>query len=139
MCIRDSYTTQGKLTPKYEKGRTGLAPVYEQAQLDELRREMNPAQSLIRRDISDKPAKRDKPANVQTVALVRQIAAMLKPAVSLADKWRLTIDEAVQLSGLSKGEIKKAIKAGRLKAEKRGAHGSRVIKREDLLAYNKKY
>ena len=27
----------------------------------------------------------------------------------------------------------------RLKAEKRGAHGSRVIKREDLLAYNKKY
>ena len=142
----ERYTSQGKLTPKYEKGRTGLAPVYTEAQLDEVKRQMDaaakPAQSLVRQDAGDKPAKRD---SVQAVALLERIALALNnsgaalPAVSLSEKFRLTVTEAAQLSGLSKSEIEKAIKAGKLKSEKRGAHGARVIKREDLIAYNKKH
>ncbi len=145
----ERYTSQGKLTPKYEKGRTGLAPVYTEAQLDEVKRQMDaaakPAPALVRQDAGDKPAKRDKPDSVQAVALLERIASALNnyraalPAVSLSEKFRLTVTEAAQLSGLSKSEIEKAIKAGKLKSEKRGAHGARVIKREDLIAYNKKH
>jgi excisionase family DNA binding protein len=72
-------------------------------------------------------------------ALVGGILEYMPPPVPLHEKLRLTIDEAVRYSGLSKGEIEGAIKSKKLKAEKRGPRRSWIIKREDLLAYNKKH
>jgi hypothetical protein len=52
--------------------------------------------------------------------------------VSLADKLRLTIPEAVAYTGLGRAELERAIKAGKLKPEHRGPHGARVILRTEL-------
>ncbi len=56
--------------------------------------------------------------------------------LSLADKLTLSLMEAAQLSGLSRGHLREAIDAGKLKARIIG-RGWRV-KRDDLDAYVKK-
>ncbi len=50
----ERYTAKGKLTPIYEKGRTGLAPIYDKAQLDELKAEMSiPPAAQVKPDKAD--------------------------------------------------------------------------------------
>ncbi len=58
----ERYTSKGKLTPRYEKGRTGPAPVYEQQQLDALKAEMEQAATapVVQHDKPAKSGKSDK-------------------------------------------------------------------------------
>jgi excisionase family DNA binding protein len=142
----ERYTSKGRLTPKYEPGRTGPAPVYDQAQLDELKKEMGdtpharPAPAKHDNDDkSDKPAKSDalmrRPAQVENFAAL--IAALDKgrtPSISdLSNKLILKLDEAAQLTGLSRGILREAIETGKLKARIIGRAWR--IKRADLDSY----
>lgn len=142
----ERYTSKGRLTPKYEQGRTGPAPVYDQAQLDELKKEMDaPAQHQP--VMRDKPAKSDK-GDSATTALARRVdlSAFIEaiqstrssqPSISdLSAKLLLKLDEAAQLTGLSRGHLREAINAGKLKARIIGRAWR--VKRTDLDAYIKK-
>ncbi|MDQ3257494.1 MAG: helix-turn-helix domain-containing protein [Acidobacteriota bacterium] len=80
-------------------------------------------------------------ALVELLAAIEAARASISPATTISDlahKLRLTVPEAVRYSGLARGEIERAIDAGKLPAEKRGSHGARVIRRTDLEVYEKK-
>jgi excisionase family DNA binding protein len=145
----ERYTTKGRLTPSYEKGRTGPAPVYDKAQLDELKKEMDAAAAEPRAIVKrDKPAKPDKGDNGNALALrsgktdlAAFVAAMNSartPSIAdLAHKLMLAEKEAARLSGLPLTQIREARKSGKLKAILTG--GGWRVKRGDLDAYVRKF
>ncbi len=147
----ERYTTKGKLTPRYEPGRTGPAPVYDRAQLDGLKDEMSAALAPPDPVKRDKPVKGDKDdtggalvlsrsgssaALVELVAAIESARAQAKPQAPLEAKLTLNVVEASALSGLSRSHLLEAIHAGKLKAKIIG-RGWRV-KRDNLDAYVKK-
>lgn len=139
----ERYTAAGRLTPTYEKGRTGPAPVYDRAQLDALKREMSDGATEPRRPVKhDKPAKHDSkptalaipqrklPELAQFFAAV-EAARTAQPSIAdLAAKPILTRAEAQKLTGLSRGVLKAAVQAGKLKETLIGR--AYRIKRDDL-------
>jgi excisionase family DNA binding protein len=149
----ERYTAQGKLTPTYEKGRTGPAPVYDQAQLDELKKQMDEAGDVSHSTVQhDKPAKHDKHDkhdrrdNKDDALVLRSgsradlaafIAALDKArGLSVADiaaKPLLTRTEAQRYTGLSRELLHEAVESGKVKEVKLGR--SYRIKRTDLDAY----
>ncbi|HMF55834.1 MAG TPA: helix-turn-helix domain-containing protein [Pyrinomonadaceae bacterium] len=145
----ERYTSQGKLTPTYEKGRTGLAPVYDQAQLDELKKQMNEAGDASHSAVQhDKPAKHDKhdSGNKDGALVLRSgsradlaafIAALDKAhGLSISDiaaKPLLTRAEAQRYTGLSRELLHEAVTSGKVKEVKLGR--AYRIKRTDLDAY----
>jgi excisionase family DNA binding protein len=145
----ERYTAQGKLTPSYEKGRTGPAPVYDQAQLDELKKQMDEAadvvHSAIKTDKRDKGDKGDKTDKDSALVLRSGSRADLAAFIAVIDKARgqsiadlaakplLTRDEAQRLTGLSRGLLKEAVAAGKLKERLLGR--AYRIKRTELEAY----
>ncbi len=145
----ERYTAQGKLTPSYEKGRTGPAPIYDQTQLDELKRQMDEAadstRSAVKLDKGDKRDKTDK-GDKDSALVLRSgsradlaafIAAIEKArgqsVADLAAKPLLTRDEAQRLTGLSRGLLKEAVASGQLKERLLGR--AYRIKRTELEAY----
>lgn len=135
----ERYTAQGKLTPTYEKGRTGPAPVYDQAQLDELKRQMDEAadatQSAVKPDKTDKADKRDKTdkgdrdgalvlRSGSRADLAAFIAALDKARgqsiTDIAAKPLLTRAEAQRYTGLSRELLREAVTSGRVKELKLG-------------------
>ncbi len=153
------HVKQGNIGVRYEKGKTGDVAVFDETELRKLKARLEAERapthaidtvpvegsesitaeprSLMR--LSDVPRQ-----GMQLIDLITAIesARAQTPSLSvvpLHEKLRLTIDEAVRYSGLSRGEIEGAIKSKKLKAEKRGPRRSWIIKREDLLAYNKKH
>ena len=149
----ERYTAKGRLTPAYEKGRTGLAPVYDKAQLDDLKKDMHtpgarPEVNVVK---PDKPDRRSKPGKGKALALrglgksealaelivaIETARSAARPLAPLADKLTLNLSEASALSGLSRGHLRQAIEEKRLKARIIG-RGFRV-KRADLDAYVRK-
>jgi len=145
----ERYTAQGKLTPTYGKGRTGPAPVYEQTQLDELKRQMDGAadatHSAVKSDKSDK-ADRDDNGNKDGALVLRSgsradlvsfIAALDKARgqsiTDIAAKPLLTRAEAQQYTGLSRELIREAVTSGKVKEIKLGR--AYRIKRAELDSY----
>ena len=63
-------------------------------------------------------------------------AVASKPALSVADKLTLSLMEAAQLSGLSRGHLREAIENKKLKARIIGRAWR--VKRDDLDAYVRK-
>ncbi len=147
----ERYTTKGRLTPKYEPGRTGPAPVYDRTQLDTLKAEMQ--KPVLRPTVKhDKPAQTDKPdkddksnglmlrsgSRADLAALIAAIdGARATSVTDLSHKLALTEKEAARLSGYPLSQIRAARKAGRLKATLTGS-GWRV-KRRDLDVYVSKF
>lgn len=145
----ERYTAQGKLTPTYEKGRTGLAPVYDQEQLDQVKKQMDEAGNAIHAPIqTDKPDKKDKtdkPDKDGALVLRSGNRADLAAFIAAIDKARgqsvadlaakplLTRDEAQRLTGLSRGFLKEAVASGQLKERLLGR--AYRIKRTELEAY----
>lgn len=94
--------------------------------------------------LKDSPPPRKNAENRSTTALARReegrdlrelLASLLEsrntsPAVRPSEKLTLTLRDAALLSGLSRGYLLEAIKAGKLRAEKRGRGWN--IKRSDL-------
>jgi excisionase family DNA binding protein len=145
----ERYTAKGKLTPTYEKGRTGPAPVYDKAQLDELKKEMEAMISTPRPPVKDKkPAKKDKPdkgngiiirpnKNNDLIELLAAIDRARTPStLDVSAKLLLSISEAQKLTGLSDQHLRDAIHSGRLKGKIIGR--GYKLKRTDLDLYIRK-
>ena len=84
---------------------------------------------------------RPREASLGRFAELRELAAVLRPAPSLADlavKFALTVAEASELTGYGRGVIEAALRSGKLKSSKLGRRGARVIKRTDLEAWVKR-
>lgn len=145
----ERYTAQGKLTPTYEKGRTGPAPVYDQAQLDELKRQMDEAaaatHSAVKPDKSDKRDKADNGDKDGALVLRSGSRADLAAFIAALDRARgqsitdiaakplLTRAEAQRYTGLSRELLHEAVTSGRVKEIKLGR--AYRIKRAELDSY----
>jgi excisionase family DNA binding protein len=145
----ERYTARGRLTPTYEKGRTGPAPVYDKAQLDALKKEMEAATNTPRRPIkSKKPAKKDKldkgneliirpNKNNDLATLLAAIdRARTSSVLDVSAKPLLSISEAQKLTGLSGKHLRDAIHLGKLKGKIIGK--GYKLKRADLDIYIRK-
>ena len=145
----ERYTSQGKLTPTYERGRTGPAPVYDQAQLDELKRQMDEATDTIhsavkpdKRDKRDRGDRRDKDgalvlrsgSRVDLAAFIAVIdKARGQSITDIAAKPLLTRAEAQRYTGLSRELLHEAVTSGKVKEIKLGR--AYRIKRAELDSY----
>ncbi len=145
----ERYTAQGKLIPTYEKGRTGPAPVYEQAQLDELKRQMDEVadatHSTVKSDKADKRDRRDNGNKDGALVLRSGSRAHIVSFIAALDKARgqsitdiaakplLTRAEAQQYTGLSRELLHEAVTSGRVKEIKLGR--AYRIKRAELDSY----
>jgi excisionase family DNA binding protein len=150
-------TSEGLFKPTLA-GAKGAA-VYDAAELQQWR-DMSEDERREARDVARKPAPgtlspmtvmteksdvtengvmtatRDTPDSRREFARMIAEAVATKPVFSLADKLTLSLIEASQLSGLSRGHLRQAIDEKKLKARIIGK-GWRV-KRSDLDAYVKK-
>ncbi len=153
----ERYTKQNRLSATYEKGRTRPVPMYDEAEVKELAAALlQPSFTgaiATQRDNSD-PDVAIQPSQALQAPLQQEMAANLaalldrlvtaqeaqgnskQATLSLADKLTLSLAEAAQLSGLSRGYLRAAIGEGTLKARIIG-RGWRV-KRDDLDGYVKK-
>lgn len=139
-------TGAGKIAVTYERGHKGDEARYSQSDLDAYLQSQKPA-ALMRPDASanDGDASASQAMSLVTTngaasgaagsALIEAFAQMSAP-VRVSEKFTLSLVEAAQLSGLSRGYLRQAIEEKKLKARIIG-RGWRV-KREDLEAYIKK-
>jgi len=144
------HVNKGNISARYERGKTGDVAVFEERELRELKAKLQrPARSasaaiveapqspeaetrsLAR--LSEAPAAL---AVLERLAAVYESAGRASVPVPVADKLTLSLVEASQLSGLSRGHLRQAIDEKKLKARIIGK-GWRV-KRDDLEAYVKK-
>jgi len=147
----ERFTSAGRLSATYERGTTRKVPVYVRSEVERLKGEIEnttharpafvPAESQQTgiATISDRGASQLS----ELVAILRDAADSSRqredqPAsiTDLAHKLTLSLMEASQLSGLSRGHLRQAIGEKKLKARIIG-RGWRV-KREDLDAYVRK-
>lgn len=124
----ERYTSKGSLQVKYEGTNNRPIAIYEQEDLDRLKSDL--ATPLVKPKIEDDSLPATIPDNQQGKALSVVGGAMLEEAknplerlvsalsaVPVADKLLLTLPEVQALTGLSRGILKEAIKAGDLKAK----------------------
>lgn len=140
----ERYVSKGKLTPTYEKGRTGPAPIFDPVQLDALKTEMNSQLDSLTGDKADKvkPGKADKSVLVvrknldlsPLISVLEAVSSPVRPVASLGVKLALTLAEASALTGVSQNRLRDALKSGELKG-KRGLSRGWLILRTDLEAW----
>ena len=143
----ERYTQQGRLTVRYEKGKTRPTANYDQTELEAFKQELN--QPTIKPVIESRQIPTDVydetdivPVNLTEfgeITVVDRLAGMVemliargdkKPTVPIESKILLTLDEAQALTGLSKAYLRSAIRQGNLKGKQIGK--SWRIKRSDL-------
>jgi excisionase family DNA binding protein len=141
-------TGAGKIAVTYERGHKGDEARYSQSDLDAYLQSQKPV-ALMRPDTAATSGATDDTTQAMSLvttggaasgmatgaALIEAFAQMSAP-VRVSEKFTLSLVEAAQLSGLSRGHLRQAIEAKKLKARIIG-RGWRV-KREDLEAYIKK-
>ena len=146
----ERYTQQGKISVKYEKGKTRPVAVYEQQELDRLKEELNatvhkPAVEISTNTdnielagigISGLVEKLVIPLSQQLKQLteaVQNLERRRTPLVPVEEKLLLTLKEVQALTGLSREILREAIAANQLKAKIVGKAWR--IKRGDLEDY----
>jgi excisionase family DNA binding protein len=139
-------TGAGKVPVTYERGHKGDEARYSQSDLDAYLQSQKPV-ALMRPDTAATNGAADTTQAMSLVttggaasgmagaALIEAFAQMSAP-VRVSEKFTLSLVEAAQLSGLSRGHLRLAIAEKKLKARIIG-RGWRV-KREDLESYIKK-
>ncbi len=145
----ERYTKAGRLSARYEKGKTRPVAVYAEDELRRLKGELeHPA--TVRPAVEPKPgpamALERIPTNPEHgwsefVAVVAGAVEAARhngraPGVAVADKLMLSLAEAAQLANVSRNHLRAAIEDKKLKARIIG-RGWRV-KRDDLDLYVKK-
>ena len=146
----ERYVQQGKLSVRYEKGKTRPTANFDQAELEAFKADLNqptikPAVETrqIATEFNDERHSSDiQPVNVADfgeLTVVDRLAGMVemlinrgdkKPTVPIESKILLTLDEARSLTGLSNQFLRDAIKQGSLNAKVIGK--SWRIKRSEL-------
>jgi len=153
----ERYTKAGKLSTRYAKGKTRPVAVYSESELHSLKQELeHPAgiRPLVESPINEKPlalmpTNPDQTASNPDTALSRfdgaavmaseafmHVLAQMAAPVRVSEKFLLSLAEAAQLSGLSRGHLRQAITEKKLKARIIGRGWK--IKRDDLDLYVKK-
>ena len=149
----ERYTQQGKISVKYEKGKTRPVAVYEQQELDRLKEELNatvhkPAVEISTNTdnielagvgISGLVEKLVIPLSQQLKQLteaVQNLEHRRTPIVPVEEKLLLSLKEVQALTGLSREILREAIAAKKLKAKIVGKAWR--IKRGDLEDYIEK-
>jgi len=146
----ERYVQQGKLTVRYEKGKTRPTANFDQTELEAFKAQLN--QPTIKPAIESRQTSTNfnngthttdiQPVNVadfDELTVVDRLAGMVemlinrgdkKPAVPIESKILLTLDEAQAMTGLSKGYLREAIEQEKLNAKVIGK--SWRVKRSDL-------
>ena len=155
----ERYVQQGRISVKYEKGKTRPTANFEQAELETLREELTQPSvkpAFESRQISTErrqeigitvqtPGEITEFDEISEIATVNKLASIIEgfldqdnnqPKISVAEKLLLTIAEAQTLTGLSKEFLKNSISSNNLKAKLIGK--SWRIKRSDLDEYIEK-
>jgi excisionase family DNA binding protein len=151
----ERYASAGRLRGRYERGKTGKVLVFNEADVEAFKRELEAPQDKPVEARQEPPEGPTRQATTATLArrveapqlarnadLAGFVAALMEAAQS-SDKGRqsapveakllLTLAEAQQLTGLSRGILREAIDAKKLKAQQIGRAWR--IKRSDLDAY----
>ena len=148
----ERYVAKGKLTPTYARGATGQIATFTEAELKKVKTEMeappvrpaHPPTPATSGDGPDKALARRGPSDLSAlVAALREgtaaaISRQASGAVSLTEKMMLSVFEASELSGVSRGLIERAVREGKLKGAKVGHRGAWAVRRADLEAWVKK-
>ncbi len=140
----EGYATKGRLTPAKAKGSRGDITVYDEREIEKLKQER---EEVVFVPHSQQPQKQSLAlSNMHRLPAVQQMAELVKlldgarahhPSIrDLAAKPILKLDEACELTGLSRRTLREAIDAGKLKAQIIGRAWR--VKRDDLDAFIKK-
>jgi excisionase family DNA binding protein len=158
----ERYVQQGKISVKYEKGKTRSTANFDQSELEAFKAELNqpsykpaiesrqtPSNIESRQIAIDLQPETDKPvlytgevAEFGDISVIDKLASIIEgllgktdtqSIVPIADKLLLTLPEVQALTGLSREFLRDAINDGTLKAKMIG-RGWRV-KRSDLDEY----
>lgn len=143
----ERYVQQGKLTVRYEKGKTRPTANFDQTELEAFKEELN--QPTIKPAVESRQITTEvyeetdiTPVNMSEsgeFTAIDKLAGMVemlitrgdkKPTVPIESKILLTLDEAQAMTGLSKSYLREAIGQGSLKAKQIGK--SWRVKRGDL-------
>ncbi len=139
----ETYASQGRLGEvTYIRGRTGRQAVYDEAEVERLKLELEaPDRPLMmpRRDAAGAGSGLIAPADRER--FIAALEALTRApqrrgggfAASVGEKLILTLDDAAALTSLSKATLREKIKAGKLKARIIGR--GYKIKRSDLDAF----
>jgi excisionase family DNA binding protein len=143
----ERYVQQGKISVRYEKGKTRSVASFDEVELERFKEELE--RSLIKpafdepRQMSPEPQlelaifndERGEVVGVDEIDRLSSIIELLLKgqSVRVADKLLLTIHEAQELTGLSREYLKDAIASGSLKSKKIGKPWR--IKKTDLDSF----
>lgn len=140
----ERYVQQGKISCRYEKGRTNKVAVFDEVELDRFKQELE--QPLIKPAV-DEPRQmspesqttlaifNDEAGEIVEVGEIDRLSSIIEllvnsQTVRVGEKLLLTLDEARLLTGLSREYLRDAIATGDLSSKKIGK--SWRIKRADL-------
>ena len=149
----ERYTTQKKLSVTYRQGKTAAEAIYDEAELrrfkDALENKTFPTRPAVEAPATDVQAL---VATARATGLTEAVGAFRNDfidalralrvdgqqpgGVAISEKLTLSLQEAAQLSGLSRGHLRQAIEGKKLKARIIGRGWK--VKREDLEAYVRK-
>jgi excisionase family DNA binding protein len=155
----ERYVQQGKISVRYEKGKTRPTANFDQSELEAFKTELNqptikPAIETRQIATEEQPQQAnltypsgeittfDEVSQFSEIGVIEKLSGIIEsllgrsdnqPLVPIADKLLLTIAEVQALTGLSREVLRDAIAAGELKAKVIGK-GWRV-KRSDLEDY----
>ncbi|ODG98215.1 hypothetical protein A4S05_10215 [Nostoc sp. KVJ20] len=155
----ERYVQQGRISVKYEKGKTRPTANFDQTELEAFKEELNqptvkPAFETRQITTEQQPdtgkltpdsgelARFDEVSGFGEIGVIEKLSGIIEallgkgdsqPLVPIADKLLLTLAEAQALTGLSREFLRDAITAGNLKAKVIGK--SWRVKRTDLEEY----
>lgn len=145
----ERYTHQGKISVRYEQGKTRPVAVYDQKELEEFKQALQT--SLYPQRPAVKPEKLANTAHTLAkqaelpelsagtsalIAALKSLGNDSRSKVAIEHKLLLNLNEAQALTGLSRAHLRDAIEAGKLGAQIIGRAWR--IKRADLERYIKK-
>jgi excisionase family DNA binding protein len=138
----EAYAAKGKLTPARAKGQRGDITVYDEKEVEALKREREQIQYVPRPETALATASSNGQAGIAKrrdladfIRLLESARAAAPSYTDLAAKPLLKLDEAQALTGLSRQTLRDAIDTGKLKAKMIGRAWR--VKRDDLNSYIK--
>lgn len=143
----ERYVQQGKISVRYEKGKTRSVAVFDQSELEHFMDELNqpnhkPAVELRQNSSeqqSDLARYSGEVSEFGEINAIEHLATIIEslinrePGVSVGEKLLLTLAEVQQLTGLSREYLREAVATEELKAKVIGK--SWRVKRADLDEY----
>jgi len=132
-------TSQGRLPCRYENAPNGgRRPVYEAADVEKVKGEMAAGSATTSLAMTGRSSTRAGGMTIEELALILGTvvtrAQPPAPQIAITDKLTLTLAEAAELSGLSRGFLREAIGKKKLRGIRGAGRGFR-IKRADLETF----